>query len=133
MYKACTKCGRIHDTNHRCYKGESQYRRKNTQANNFRKSYQWICKSEQIRKDSNFLCSVCRSNDTISFEQLEVHHIEPLEENVNRGLDNYNLICLCNECHRQAEAGLIERNYLFQLAKAREENTSPPTSDENKL
>ena len=35
--------------------------------------------------------------------------------------NNYNLICVCRGHHREAECGEIERDYLFQLAKDREE------------
>lgn len=120
MYKSCAKCGKIHDINHRCYIGDS-FRKKNTKANKFRRTKEWKYKSEEIREDSKYLCSICLDNNIYNYEQLEVHHITPLEEDITRGLDNYNLICLCNGHHRQAEVGEIEREYLFKLAEKREE------------
>lgn len=120
MYKACSKCGKIHDYNHKCYVGSS-YRKKNTKANKFRQTVEWKDKSEEIRQDSNYLCSVCMNKGIYNYKQLEVHHIEPIEQNYGRRLDNYNLIALCNEHHREAEQGKIDKEYLFKLAKERED------------
>lgn len=128
MYKSCSKCGKIHDINKKCYVGDN-FRKKNTQANKFRRTIEWLNKSVEIREDSKYLCSVCLDGKhqlehtyKYNHKQLEVHHITPLEEDVTRGLDNYNLICLCNAHHRLAERGKIDREYLFELAKKREEN-----------
>lgn len=120
MYKACSKCGKIHPYNKKCYVGESGIRRKNTSANKFRLTRQWRYKSEDIKKDSKYLCSVCLDYNIYNYTQLEIHHIEPIEENYDRRLDNYNLICLCNSHHREAEEGKIDREYLFKLASKRE-------------
>ena len=127
MYKSCSKCGKIHLYNKKCYAGDS-FRKKETEANKFRRRIEWRYKSEEIREDSNYLCSVCldgnhqlEHNYKYNYNQLEVHHITPLEEDVTRGLDNYNLICLCNEHHRLAEVGKIDREYLFRLARKRED------------
>jgi len=120
MFKACSKCGKIHDINHKCYIGDN-IRKKNTKANRFRSTTEWKDKSEEIREDSKYLCSICLDNNIYTYDDLEVHHIEPLEENYERRLDNYNLLCLCNAHHREAEKGKIDREYLFSLAKKREE------------
>ena len=121
MYKACSKCGKIHDINKRCYVGDN-FRKKDTKANKFRRTKEWRCKSEEIREDSKYLCSICLNNNIYNYDLLEVHHITPLEEDITRGLDNYNLICLCNGHHRLAEDGKIDRDYLFKLAEEREKN-----------
>lgn len=120
MYKACSRCGKIHDYNKKCYAGDT-LRKKNTKANKFRKTTEWKYKSEEIREDSKYLCSVCLDNNIYNYDMLEVHHIDPIEENYDRRLDNYNLICLCNAHHREAEAGNIDRTYLYELAEEREE------------
>ena len=121
MYKACSKCGKIHEYNKKCYKGESGIRRKDTKANKFRTTTEWKYKSEEIREESKYLCSVCIEEGRYTYDTLEVHHIEPIEQNYERRLDNYNLICLCNEHHRKAEEGKIDREYLFKLVEKREE------------
>ena len=126
MFKMCSKCGKVHQYNKRCYKNEG-YRKRNTNANKFRNTTEWRNKSEEIREDSKYLCALCLLNNIYNYNKLEVHHIEPIEENFERRLDNYNLICLCNEHHREAEQGNIKREDLFELAKQREnENKSPP-------
>ena len=128
MWKSCAKCGKIHEYNKKCYVGDT-FRKKETQANKFRRTKEWRYKSEEIREDSNYLCSVCKDGkhpldhrQQYNYHQLEVHHITPLEEDITRALDNYNLIALCNEHHRLAEAGKIIREYLFELAEQRENN-----------
>lgn len=121
MYKSCSKCGRIHPHNYKCYVGESRIRRKDTSANKFRLTRQWRYKAEEIKEKSKYLCSVCLDKGMYTYNQLETHHIEPIEENYERRLDNYNLICVCNSCHRLAEDGKIDRGYLFELAEKREE------------
>lgn len=126
MWKSCAKCGRIHDYNKTCYKGEKGIRRKNTNANKFRRTTQWKNKSEEIREDSKYLCSVCLDKGIYNYDMLEVHHIDKLEDNYERRLDNYNLICLCNTDHREAEIGNIDKEYLFKLAKEREDSKYTP-------
>lgn len=121
MFRACSKCGKIHPYNKKCYIGDN-YRKKSTNANRFRQTLEWKDKSEEIRQDSNYLCSVCLDNGIYNYNRLEVHHITPIEQDITKALDNYNLICLCNEHHRQAERGDIDKDYLYKLAKAREEN-----------
>lgn len=120
MYKSCSKCGRIHPYNHKCYAGESGIRRKNTSANTFRTTRQWRNKAEEIKKQSKYLCNVCLAKGIYNYTQLETHHIEPIEENYERRLDDSNLICLCNEHHRLAEEGKIKREYLFKLVEDRD-------------
>jgi hypothetical protein len=121
MWKSCVKCGKIHDINHKCYIGDN-FRKKNTKANRFRRTTEWKNKSEEVREDSKYLCAICLDNNIYNYEQLEVHHIDKLEEVYERRLDNYNLICLCNKHHRLAEEGKIDKEYLFKLAEKRENN-----------
>ena len=54
-------------------------------------------------------------------QELQVHHIEPLEERFDLRLDDGNLVTLCSMHHRMAEDGDIPRDYLHDLAV-----TSPP-------
>lgn len=120
MWKSCSKCGKIHPYNKICYAGEIN-RKKNTKANKFRKTIEWKNKSEEIRKDSKYICSVCMDEGIYNYNNLEVHHIDKLEDNFERRLDNYNLITLCNKHHREAEDGIIDKEYLFKLAEQRED------------
>ena len=82
----------------------------------------WTEKSKQIREDANYLCEVCKDKGIYNYRNVEVHHILKLRDRPDLLLDNYNLICLCKDCHRLADAGMISVDYLQELAKRREEN-----------
>lgn len=118
MFKSCSRCGKVHSTRYKC--NHNTYK-KDTEARRLRNKNSWHIKSEEIRKNSSYLCSVCREEGRYIHNNLEVHHITPIEEDKERVLDNYNLICLCQEHHKQAEIGKIDRDYLYLLARRREE------------
>ena len=118
MYKSCSKCGKIHDSNYKCNVGRVY---KDSEERRLRNTYAWQQKSLEIREASNYLCAECKEKGIYNYNDLEVHHITPIREDKTRLLDNYNLICLCNEHHRQADNDEIDRDYLFKLAKSREE------------
>lgn len=119
MYKACSRCNRIHSTTYNC---NHLREKKPTKASSLRQLSAWHSKSSEIRKRSNYLCEVCREEGTYNYKNLEVHHITSIEEDKDRLLDNYNLICLCQEHHKEAEAGKIDRDYLYELARRREDS-----------
>lgn len=119
MYKSCNRCGKIHDINKRCYANE-KFKKKPTKANLFRKTKKWKRKAVAIKEESQYLCAVCKDNGVYNYQNLEVHHIESLEQDITRGLDDTNLICLCSQHHKQAERGEIDKEYLFKLAKERQ-------------
>jgi len=118
VYKACSRCGKMHSTAFKC--NHNRYS-KNTEARRLRNKNSWHSKSAEIRNKSNYLCSVCREENIYNYKGLEVHHITPIEEDKERLLDNYNLICLCQEHHKQAEIGKIDKDYLYLLARQRED------------
>lgn len=122
MFKACAVCGKIHPSGKRCFVGkfvedaESKARRTNA----------WRMKAEGVKADANYLCEVCREQGVYVYENLEVHHIVKLRDAPDRLLDDTNLICLCNKCHRLAEKGLIPQERLFRLARERIKPSPPP-------
>ena len=64
----------------------------------------------------------------LNWEGISVHHIDPLEEAPERGLDPYNLISLCRYHHELAEKNEISRQELREIAAAQEilqENGTP--------
>lgn len=83
----------------------------------------WAVKSRQIRTDAHYLCEVCKDKGAYNYKDLSVHHIEKLKDRPDLWLDDDNLICLCKDHHRLAEAGLIDKEYLHKLAKKRNEET----------
>lgn len=146
MFKTCSRCGKIHDINYICYKNRNY--RKNTEADKFRKTYKWQSKAEEIKERDKHLCRVCIANiynttDVYNYKKLEVHHIDKLDINFDKRLEDDNLITLCCYHHKLADTGLISKPILILLTdencnfkEVRElvnvKNTPPVLSD-NKL
>ena len=91
------------------------------QERELRAKYKWAQKSQDIRERSNYLCAVCRDQGVYTYEGLEVHHIDKLKDYPEKLLDDYNLICLCVIHHKQADSGELDKDYLKELVRQREE------------
>ena len=116
MLKSCSKCGKIHNANYKC---KDKRIKTTTDESKLRSRYKWTQKSLQVREESHYLCQVCLDQGLITYEGVEVHHIEALKDRPDMLLDDSNLICLCAEHHKQAESGEIDKDYLRQLATKR--------------
>ena len=121
MYKACSRCGRIHDSNFKCRAGIDYSRDDITEERRLRNKTAWANKSAEIRERAQYICEVCRDRGIYNYRDLEVHHIVKLRDSAEGLLDNYNLVCLCAKHHRQADKGQLDAEYLRNLAKNREE------------
>ncbi len=120
MLKSCQYCGKIHDTKNRCAKKEAAEaerwrQRKNTKAAGLRRTAAWTNMSRSIRERDNYMCLCCKANlpGTIRIyntKDLSVHHIVPLEEDYDMGLERTNLITVCGVHHEMCEAGTIGRD-----------------------
>lgn len=117
MYKACSKCGKIHDASYKCYQDQTH---RDEKERKLRSKYKWTQKAKEIKEKANYLCEVCRDQNIYTYENLEVHHIEKIRDNQDLFLDNNNLICLCIKHHKEAERGGIGKDYLKKLALKRE-------------
>jgi 5-methylcytosine-specific restriction endonuclease McrA len=125
MLKSCKYCGRIHDSKYDCGKKPKPiYKR--TESEQGRYTTAWHKKSIEIKERSQYLCAVCRDKGIYTYDDLEVHHIEPLREHPDLLLEDSNLICLCERCHEKAERGKIDKVYLKLLVHNRD---NPPTSN----
>ena len=122
MYKACGRCGKIHDSRFKCTQGK-QY--KTTQERKMRSLNAWTEKSLEIRERANYLCEVCRDEGCYTSQGLEVHHIEKVKDRGELLLEDGNLICLCYRHHKQADRGQLSADYLRQLASARDAYYTP--------
>ena len=127
MLKACSKCGKIHPHDFVCTANQptSEQRKAYSEAERFRGTEAWKRKARAIRKRDMQMCQCCRygiHNPRIEYNsrQLSVHHIQPLETNFGRRLDDDNLITLCRYHHELAERGIISAR---QLAKIIENNS----------
>lgn len=76
--------------------------------------------AKNIKEESNHLCAVCLDQGVYTYENLEVHHIVKIRDDVNKLLDINNLICLCRYHHMLAENGDLDKKYLINLVKKRE-------------
>ena len=118
MLKLCSQCGKLHDFNAGpCQAGRFK---KNTKAGQFRNTSRWQRKRKQIRERDKNLCQVCLLDEydtyrTYTFDNIEVNHIIPVNEDIDKALDDYNLISLCSYHHKMADKGLIPRTVLFAL------------------
>lgn len=122
MFKACPKCGKIHKQGFKCEAGRDY---KESAERKLRNKYVWAQMSKDIREKAQGLCEACRAKGVYTYNGLEVHHIVKLRDNPSGLLDQYNLVCLCTECHKKADRGEIDMDYLRELARGREENTPP--------
>ena len=120
MLKACSRCGKIHEYNYKCNKGKIY---KHNDIDKLRSTTKWTNKSIEIRETSKYLCSVCLDEGIINYEDIEIHHIIKLQDEPDRLLDNYNLICLCKKHHKLADNNKLDKDYLFKLARNRENDT----------
>ena len=90
MYRTCTICGGIHHEDNMC----KRYYKKNTKASKFRNSNAWIIKREQIKKRDKYLCQVCLKDSIYNCDNLQVHHIIPIDKNYDLKLDESNLMLM---------------------------------------
>ena len=121
MYKSCSRCGKIHDASIKCpMRFRTTTYRDNTGERKLRSTHKWTKKSKEIREKANYLCEVCRDKGIYNYKNLEVHHIDSVQDNPEKLLETHNTICLCQKHHKQADAGKIDREYLLMLAEERE-------------
>lgn len=117
MMKSCSRCGRIHDRNHKCYANTRNYYKHDPELRKFRNSTAWKNKAQEIKERDKYLCQVCLSRNIFNYKDLSVHHIIPAGESEERRLDNSNLITVCEQCHQDCEKGKITKEYQFNLIK----------------
>ena len=72
MFKACSKCGKIHPASFECRKGVTYT---GGAERGLRSQYKWTQKSKEIRDRANNLCEVCKDKGIYTYDGLEVHHI----------------------------------------------------------
>lgn len=131
MYKSCIYCGKIHERGYICpkkpkkkFNGKDRDRGEESSA--FRRKNAWTKKAKEIKDRDGWHCAVCESGlydigeRKYNYKDLEVHHIEKLRDDIEKGLDNDNLITLCRVHHRMADRGEIKKDALKKLVKEKE-------------
>ena len=109
MYRACSRCGKIHEHGKRCYANTKNYYQGDAEIRKFRNSRAWQKKAEEIKERDKYLCQIFLKKNIINTRDLSVHHIIPCAESQILRLENSNLITVCDECHKKAEVGKIPR------------------------
>ncbi|NFF80427.1 HNH endonuclease [Clostridium botulinum] len=58
----------------------------------------WKKLREQVLREQNYECQICKSKGKYS-RASTVHHIKHLKEYPSLALTKSNLMCVCNSCH----------------------------------
>ena len=117
IYKSCSRCGKLHPKGYVCNVGRTY---NGGEERTLRRKNAWKEKSEEIRERSRYLCAVCEYQGRYTYTGLEVHHIEKLKDREDLFLEDTNLVCLCTEHHKEADAGKISKEFLKTLVKLRD-------------
>lgn len=117
-FYACSRCGKIHPKGYVCNAEKKRYKYSYKESR-LRSKSAWTEKSKQVREDANYLCEVCKDKGIYNYRNIEAHHIEKLKDKPELWLNDDNLICLCKDCHRMADADMISKDYLKKLAMQR--------------
>ena len=124
MLTSCRYCGRIHDSRFDCGRRPKQQRCiKDAEAGRYTEA--WKQKALERKEAARWLCQVCLEAGTYTHGELEAHHIVPLLEGGELLADD-NIIVLCKKHHREAEKGLISRDFLREILR-KQNKQSPPT------
>jgi 5-methylcytosine-specific restriction endonuclease McrA len=126
MLKSCIYCGRVHDKSFDCGRKPAPrygkgYTKERSDIDKLRNTRRWRAKSLEIRQRDKGLCQLCirqlyNTLNQYTMHTIEVHHIVPIHENVNRMYDNHNLLSLCKYHHNMAEYSTIPRTALHVIA-----------------
>ena len=124
MLTSCRYCGKVHDSRFDCGRKPKQRRSiKTAEAGRYTEA--WKQKAVERKEAAHWLCQVCLDAGEYTHGELEAHHIVPLLEGGNL-LDDENIIVLCKRHHREAEKGLITRDFLRDIL-SKQNKSSPPT------
>lgn len=124
MFRVCAKCGNIHKFGFKCK--TQTFGLSKTKEAKLRSSGAWKKKATEVKKKALYLCEVCKTKNIFNYRNLEVHHIVKLKDEPSLLLANANLVCLCSEHHKMADAGEISADFLKTLASKREEQYNTP-------
>ena len=123
MLVSCAFCGGTHTRGNRCAKRIQPKRQKESNyITRFRSSNIWQRKRKEIKKRDRELCQVCltgkyQTTRKYNFQNLEVHHIQPISSNWEKRLNMGNLITLCAWHHKMADNGIINSAELIDLIR----------------
>lgn len=126
MLKSCTYCHRIHDGKTICQQKQAainarQHRYKeNRDIDKFRNSKAWKDKREEIKRRDLYLCAPCLHEGHYTYNNLSVHHAISMEQDMDKRLDNNNLITTCDRHHELMESGKIPIDVVLKIIEEQE-------------
>lgn len=123
MFRSCSRCGKIHEIGKECPVLRNKTPREEPQR--LRSKHKWTLASRRTREEANYLCEVCKDQGKLTYKHLEVHHIEKLKDKPEKLLESDNLICLCQRHHKEADSGLLDKDYLISLVHNRGKKIPP--------
>lgn len=96
----CDECTKKYGTIARERYRKYQRNRKDSTEQSFYTSKPWLRKRDTIKQRDNNLCLICFLKYKLFISCDCVHHVNELKESWEQRLDEDNLICLCNKCHK---------------------------------
>ena len=139
MKISCSYCHKIHDRAYICDKkqtmmksrhGKKQYKSKydvfeESNVDGFRSTKAWQTKRKDIRQRDNNLCQICfrelyNTMKRLTYDNLSVHHCEPLNESYEKRLDDDNLLTVCEYHHRLCDNGTIPQQEVKRIIEEQE-------------
>lgn len=135
MLRSCPYCGRIHDMTMVCLKKQEALDKREASRNHkrtdgadvkFRNTSRWRQIRDYVYHRDRCLCLCCLAelegtDIKYNTEDLSVHHIIPLREDLSRSADASNLITVCRLHHEMCEVGAIPRDVQLKLAELSEQ------------
>ncbi|MCR1848266.1 HNH endonuclease [Paeniclostridium sordellii] len=116
----CQHCTKIHDRDYECdeknkHKISKRISRYNDERykvyNDCYNTRQWKRVREEVLKDNNYMCEVCRELGKLNYIDIQVHHIDKVKNNKEKMYDKDNLIVVCRDHHRDIE-GMNEKEIV---------------------
>lgn len=132
MLVSCSKCGRVHERGQCTINYKRVYKNKGvSRADKYRSTSDWQRVRGSVVVRDKYLCQLCiRGLHTVNTSRLynnitiEVHHINPINEDWESRNDESNLISLCVHHHKMADRGEISREELKQIVQEQIKKTS---------
>jgi hypothetical protein len=110
----CAECSRRWMAKNDVYVGENNHNWKGGSIDYYGPN--WYRQARKARERDSYKCRHCGKSEKKIGRRMDVHHIIPFRmfRYIRHQNDNYkeanhlsNLICLCQQCHKKAEAQLI--------------------------
>lgn len=125
MLISCSACGKVHERKTECKDKKEKMcsrRKKYTEAVSVRNRSIWRKTRERVLERDSYMCQACArqvpgTTKRYNATQLEVHHITPLEEDIELAYEEGNLLTLCRKHHEDAENGTLSRQWQQDVAE----------------